>query len=330
MSCRLSVIARVSVGLMIVPLLLSAQEKKPCWLRDANSPAPATAYLLCEQGGLWTTTDSGTTWAPLETGSTERHRAFAWLDAKRGIAVGNGGMILATADGGKTWQPRVSGVKEHLMDITFIGQSGWIVGYQGVILNTADGGQTWVRQTAKSNMTLEGVFFLDKDHGWAVGWSGTILRTADGGKNWAVIKSAAAQWTLTAAYFRDANNGWVTGFAGGLLHSKDGGLTWTAQTSPAKSWLMSIAFDSAGRGWIAYDDGLLLSQDNGETWKQVPAGGRYFLGKLLPMDQALWAIGQSAVLQQSGTGTEWKKNPSLVAERIISADSTPVSKAPSK
>src|SRR5664279_1151534 len=106
-------VTRCFIGLLILPLLLSAQEKKPCWLRDAMSPAPATAYLLCEQGGLWATTDTGATWSPLTTGSTEKHRAFTWLDSKRAIAVGNGGMILATADAGKTWQPRESGVKDH-------------------------------------------------------------------------------------------------------------------------------------------------------------------------------------------------------------------------
>ena len=316
---RLSVrvIARCFIGLLILPILLCAQEKKPCWLRDATSPAPATAYLLCEQGGIWSTTDSGATWVPLSTGSTEHHRAFAWLDAKRGVAVGNGGMVLATEDGGKTWQPRVSGVKEHLMDVAFVGESGWIVGYQGVILHSVDGGKTWARQATQTSMTLESVFFLDKDHGWSVGWSGTILRTVDGGKTWSVIKVPAAQWTLTALCFTDLNNGWVTGFAGQLLRSKDGGVTWTAQKSPIQNWLTSIAFDNAGRGWITYDDGLLLSEDKGETWKPVPAGGRYFLGKLLLMDKSLWAIGQSVVLQQSGTGKEWTKNPNLVAERTL-------------
>ena len=304
-------VTRCSIGLLILPLLLCAQEKKPCWLRDATSPAPSTAYLLCEQGGIWSTTDSGATWAPLSTGSAERHRAFAWLDTKRG-------MILATADGGQTWQPRVSGVKEHLMDIAFVGESGWISGYQGIILHSADGGLTWTRQTTKTSMTLEGIFFLDQDHGWSVGWSGAILRTTDGGKAWTTIKVPAAQWTLTAVSFTDLNNGWVTGFAGQLLHSKDGGITWTTQASPVQSWLTSIAFDHAGRGWITYDDGLLVSEDKGETWKAVPAAGRPFLGKLLLMDKSLWAIGQSVILQQSGSGKEWTRNPTLVTERTIS------------
>src|SRR5581483_1184093 len=129
-----------------------------------------------EQGGIWTTTDSGATWNSFSTGVAQRHRAFAWLDTKHGIVVGNDGTILATEAGGKTWQPRTSGVKEHLMDITFIGNSGWIAGYQGVILHSDDGGKTWTRQRSTTTLTLESLFFLDKDHGWAAGWSGTILR----------------------------------------------------------------------------------------------------------------------------------------------------------
>jgi len=305
-------------GLMILPLAMSAQEKKNCWLRDANSPAASTAYLLCEQGQIWTTTDAGKTWAAQATGATVKLRAFAWVDAARGVAIGDQGTVLATGDGGKTWQPRQSGVKEHLMDITFVGELGWISGYQGVVLHTTDGGKTWTRQPTKTTMTLESVFFLDPDHGWAVGWSGCILRTSDGGKTWTQVKAEAAQWTLLSVYFRDANNGWITGFSGTLLRSKDGGATWTALASPVKTMLNAMSFDSSNRGWITYDDGFLVSEDAGETWKQLTAPGRYFLGKLLPMDKTLWAIGQQVVLQQTGDGKVWKPLNTLVANSMLS------------
>ena len=316
-----SSIGRYLPVLFLLPLALAAQQpkqpaapaQKNCWLRDANSPAAATAYLLCEQGQMWVTTDAGATWAQRNTGANSRLRAFSWVDASRGLVVGNGGLLLATNDGGKTWQPRDSGVKQHLMDITFIGESGWIAGYQGVILHTTDGGKSWVRQPTDTTMTLEGIFFLDADHGWAVGWSGTILRTVDGGKTWNHVKTDASQWSLFAACFIDANHGWVTGFAGQLLRTTDGGVTWKRQDSPVKGSLTSISFDSSKRGWITYDDGFLLSEDNGETWKPVSSGGFYFLGKLVPVGKAMWAVGQSVVLQQSGSGKEWKKINSLVA-----------------
>src|ERR1017187_1297121 len=102
--------------LFLLPLALAAQQSKQpaapaqknCWLRDANSPAAATAYLLCEQGQMWVTTDAGATWAQRNTGANSRLRAFSWVDASRGLVVGNGGLLLATNDGGKTWQTRAS------------------------------------------------------------------------------------------------------------------------------------------------------------------------------------------------------------------------------
>jgi photosystem II stability/assembly factor-like uncharacterized protein len=80
-----------------------------------------------------------------------------------------------------------------------------------------------------------------------------------------------------------------------------------------KGSLNSISFDSSKRGWITYDDGFLVSEDNGETWKPVSSGGRYFLGKLMPIGKSMWAVGQSVVLKQGGNGKEWMKINSLVA-----------------
>src|SRR4051794_14457011 len=74
-----------------------------CWLRDAASPAPSTVYALCEQGVLWATTDGGTKWASSSIKTEQPLRAMAFLDAKRGIVVGDNGLILGSDDSGKTW-----------------------------------------------------------------------------------------------------------------------------------------------------------------------------------------------------------------------------------
>ncbi|HEY1336404.1 MAG TPA: YCF48-related protein [Bryobacteraceae bacterium] len=277
-----------------------------CWLRDGAAPAPSTAYLLCEQGTLWTTVDSGKTWTPRDMKAAEKVRAVSFLDAQHGLAVGDRGLLIATDDGGRTWQKRDSGTTNHLMDISFVGSSGWIAAFQGVVLHTSDGGKTWAAQKTGTTQTLESIYFADEKHGWAVGWAGTILRTLDGGEKWEQVKVTAATWSLTSVFFKDDKNGWIVGFAGQILRSKDGGATWQPQTSSVRGWLTSIAFDAKGRGWITHDDGFLTSEDNGETWKNVPAEGRYFLARLIRVNDALWAIGQSTVLRQVDNG-KWQK-----------------------
>src|SRR5437660_8132005 len=61
---------------------------------------------------------------------------------------------------------------------------GWAVGDGGTILHTSNGGSTWSPQTSGSNSSLLGVAFPDATNGWAVGSPGTILHTSDGGSTW--------------------------------------------------------------------------------------------------------------------------------------------------
>jgi photosystem II stability/assembly factor-like uncharacterized protein len=129
------------------------------------------------------------------------------------------------------------------------------------------------------------------------------------------VRSEAAQWSLTSVYFRDANNGWSVGFSGQILRSRDGGATWTAQTSPLKSSLTSILFDSSNRGWITADESLLVSEDGGESWKNVDGvDNQLFLCQLITVNGAPWAIGQLGVLRQTGPNSAWKKIESLVPD----------------
>jgi photosystem II stability/assembly factor-like uncharacterized protein len=91
----------------------------------------------------------------------------------------------------------------------------------------------------------------------------------------------------------------MVGFAGQILRTHDG-----------------------KRGWITYDDGSLVSDDGGESWKTVPIGKQYFLSKLLRVDQSLWAIGQSAVRKQAG-GVTWTRIGALVPNRYLGLETTP-------
>ena len=194
---------------------------------------------------MYATHDNGASWNRLDINSNVTLHATAFQDANRGLIVGDDGTILATEDGGKTWNPRTSGTKEHLLSIYTVGDQAWAGGFDGVLLHSGDGGKTWQPQASGTTMALESIFFLNPTVGWAVGWSGTILRTEDGGKTWDPIKTDAASWSLAAVRFVDEKHGWATGFSGQLIHSSDGGKTWETQQSGSNSWLTSIAIDKS-------------------------------------------------------------------------------------
>ncbi len=296
------------LALALVPLVTFAADERSCNMRDAALPTNSITYVLCEQGLVLVTNDEGATWAQRKIANAPGAlRAIAFLDVNRGVTVGDGGAILATDDAGRTWQARKSGTTENLTDIQMLGEQGWVAGYAGVILHTADSGKTWSRQKTGVALSLEALFFLDAQNGWAVGWAGTVLHTVDGGNKWQAVKIPGATWSLSSITFPDAKSGWIVGFAGQLFRTKDGGATWEAKKSGFSGWLTSIGFDAANRGWITTDNGFLLSEDGGETWRPQPTESQFFLNKILRATGTAWALGPFGMLKQTGAGTQWKK-----------------------
>lgn len=108
-----------------------------------------------------------------------------------GWLVGDGGLVLTTADGGNTWQPPPSllpaGVQEQFdfSAVAVCDKHVWIAGSPGTaVFHSADGGQTWNHFHTEQHLPVASLAFLDEHRGWAVGALGTILATTDGGRTW--------------------------------------------------------------------------------------------------------------------------------------------------
>src|SRR5262245_10802214 len=149
--------AMAALAVLCLPAALPADDERNCTMRDAAVPSSTTTYVLCEQGLLLITTNDGAQWKTLKTGEFSGLRALAFRDPNRGLAAGEGGAIIATEDGGKTWTARQTGTTENLTDMQMVGEEGWAVGYEGVILHTADGGRTWTVQKSGVTQSLETV-----------------------------------------------------------------------------------------------------------------------------------------------------------------------------
>jgi photosystem II stability/assembly factor-like uncharacterized protein len=108
-----------------------------------------------------------------------RINAVSFADARRGWAVGAGGTVLSTADGGRTWRRQQSDTDADLADVKFLdAREGWAVGANGTIIHTTDGGATWSNVASGTSHPLERLAFASPTRGWAVGFGGTIIAYA--------------------------------------------------------------------------------------------------------------------------------------------------------
>ncbi len=212
--------------------------------------------------------------------------AVTFVNADRGWAVGDRGVIWSTSDGGRTWKLQTSGVTCRLEAVQFLDADngfavgGWTQPYthetHGVALRTRDGGKTWQSSPELTLPGLKQVRFFDPRLGWALGdasslYPSSVFRSEDGGRTWAPVpKGTAVGWTT--GDFRDAKTGAVAGLDGAL------GLVTANEIRPSRTGdvgarpLQKMLLSSSTGGWLVGDGGLILmTSDSGLTWT-APAG----------------------------------------------------------
>lgn len=191
-----------------------------------------------------------------------------------GIAVGNEGRIIMTADAGTHWMTVPSGTNQSIRSVEFIDdKTGWAAS-TGCILNTKDGGMSWSVITAPADIPATRVVY--------------------------------------SVSFRNENNGIAVCQGGGatgsfILVTTDGGITWTGKAAPVVSGLATIN-DLRHVAWytddIAYAVGangvVIKTTDKGATWTRVTTtnleAGNIRYNNLLFVDNIGYAAGQSGML----------------------------------
>lgn len=94
--------------------------------------------VVGEFGRIKISDDGGATWRPVTGPVKTSLMAVAFQDAQTGSAVGLGGVVLNTTDGGNTWTQQPSATQEHLFSVLWDGKRWIAAGASGTVL-VADG-----------------------------------------------------------------------------------------------------------------------------------------------------------------------------------------------
>lgn len=237
-----------------------------------------------------------------------------FMDNKNGLVVGNNGLMLETADGGKTWKK-----KEVNMRPPGAG-TGQRPGGGGGGPPAGFGGGGAV--------TLYNIYFVNQEIGFITGARGTILKSEDGGKTWnrKIARSGTAQQNtnrrrggiranLMGIQMISETVGFIAGSENTLLKTTDGGETWIgsserARVGETRNNLENILFVSPTNGWVIGSYGTLLhTTDSGETWEKRNAGVDHNLFGIHFFNEKIgWICGQEGlILHTNDSGKTWKQ-----------------------
>jgi len=83
------------------------------------------------------TLNGGKTWSSIKNSMHNGFLAGSFFTNKnRGWVCGSGGLILRTEDGGINWQKEITNIDQHLVEMFFINNVGYVVGNNGTILKS--------------------------------------------------------------------------------------------------------------------------------------------------------------------------------------------------
>ncbi|MCX6150795.1 MAG: YCF48-related protein [Ignavibacteriales bacterium] len=208
-------------------------------------------------------------WYWLETGTNKNLNGVYFVNDQNGFIVGNNGLILSTATGGRNWNVVSSGVTNNLNSIQFINSSvGWIIGAGGKILKTSNSGLNWITQVSGVTSTLLSNSFINEQVGYVCGIGGTILRTTNGGNNW-IQQTTGITNNINSIHFFAADIGWAACDNGKILKTTDGGNTWVQENSGVTENIKSVFFVDERNGFAGVNQRvnfLLKTTDGGNVW----------------------------------------------------------------
>ncbi|MES2211063.1 MAG: YCF48-related protein [Chloroflexota bacterium] len=206
---------------------------------------------------------------------TEDVHSLAFVDGNaQRLLFGHHGGILATSDGGKTWEPL--GTRSDAMSLGVAGGGSIVIAGHEVLAESRDGGQTWVDIPADlPSLDIHG---FARDPGdparmWVYLAIGGLWESLDSGRTWQQIQEQNVVFPVAIA--TPSGTGLVGVTATGIGRSDDGGRTWRTLTDPQLYPVTALASTSDGSILIAGGpDRLARSDDGGVTWSTLPFEGK--------------------------------------------------------
>lgn len=248
------------------------------------------------------------------------------FDGATGIAVGAGGEILRTTDGGANWMRETTPSRLALLGVAVRGERAIAVGQMGVVLvRTADG--RWNQVESGTEERLFGVDLNAQGVAIAVGAFGALLRSTDGGQSWV---NAAPAWagifedtagrlgdffepSMYGVQIADDGRAWVVGELALVLHSDDAGARWQvghsgrSRVDGVDPTLFGLSMRADGSGVAVGQEGyVLVSSDGGASWRSIE---RPTHANLLSVhssaDGLVVATGMREMLISRDSGASW-------------------------
>lgn len=275
----------------------------------------STKAIMCgsntgSDGGIWTTTNAGASWAYTQISTSNIFYDVAFYDANTGIVVGGSGIAYKTTNGGSSWTSLTTGTTAALQASTFLNANTVLIGGSGgVVYLSTNGGTSWTQASTYPQISGQSnycIHFFDANNGILSGSQGAFLKTTNGGTTWISIGN---NLQLNGIVFTGNTTGYAVGVNSVIQKTTDGGNTWQICTGVNTSATLNcLDFPGVTTGYTAGLNGTLIKTTNsGGTWNTVASGVATSITALKFLDSLTGYYGSTGGVLKKTTdgGSSW-------------------------
>lgn len=222
-----------------------------------------------QRGHIVFSEDDGVSWKQASVPVSTDLVAVSFPSASHGWAVGHGGVVLHSSDGGSSWVKQLDGRQSAALAIRH---------FEALADSDAVAGALLAREKRLAEdggtQPLLSVHFENELTGYVVGTFNRIFRTDDGGKTW-------MPWMAQVDNPDELHFNAVVGSGGRLYLAGEWGMVWmlddsgrfVARQTPYEGSLFGLVVDGP-EAIIAFGmrGTVFRSADAGMSWEKIPLG----------------------------------------------------------
>lgn len=249
-----------------VPAVTSALASKSPLV--AVTQAGARLVAVGQRGHVVFSDDQGQSWAQGSVPVSTDLMAVHFPSPQNGWAVGHGGVVIHSSDGGLTWTKQLDGKQASALILDYYAKAD------------ADGSLADAAEFARREQNLTGiggtqpfmgVHFESDLRGYAVGTFNRILRTEDGGKTWVPLMHRIDNPNELHIFN-------VAAGPSGLYLVGEAGNVWKYEKDTDRFVARPVGYDGTLFGIVVADRALVAygmrgsvyrSGDEGKSWQRV-------------------------------------------------------------
>ncbi|MDP2364656.1 MAG: T9SS type A sorting domain-containing protein, partial [Ignavibacteria bacterium] len=220
--------------------------------------------------GISRSTNSGTSWTPINTGLTNLFVNAFTVSGTDIFAGTEGDGVFRSTNNGASWSATAALLNPYVYALAVLGSNIFAGADGDGVFRSSNNGASWTLVSAGLTNTRIFALTASGTNLYAGTFGGGVFLSTNNGTSWSPISAGLTNTSINTIVVSGTNL--FAGTENGIFLSPNNGTSWTeASTGLTNTFIHAIAFSGTNL-FAGSEDGVFFSTNNGTSWNTASTG----------------------------------------------------------